>query len=293
MSPQKLRAISYKLTTVSHLSRTEWLCAWAILLAAFLLLGHEWSRLPDGKLHLNVWDVGQGDAILITTPGYQRILVDGGPDLSVLERLGDDLPFFDRRIDLLVLSHTDADHVRSFPEILQRYDVQRVLMTGVARDTSTYEAFLVKLNEVDVPVILADADHDLDLGNGVVLDVLWPDRRLYGEEVKEPNDASIVAQLRYGDHEVLLTGDISDNVETALLKQGYDLRSDILKVPHHGSRTSSSTGFLLAVEPKLAVISVGRDNTYGHPHPHVTARYASLGIPLRSTAEEGSIKVRF
>lgn len=275
------------------LSRREWITAWAVILAAFLLLHHEWSRLPDGKLHVNVLDVGQGDAILITTPSSQRILLDGGPDLSVLERLGEDLPFFDRRIDLLVLSHTDADHLRSFPEILDRYDVQRVLMTGVARDTSAYEAFLVAVDEAGVPVILADADHDLDLGEGVTIDVLWPDRRLYGEEVKEPNDASIVTQLRSGDREVLLTGDISSEVETELLKRGYDLRSDVLKVPHHGSRTSSSTGFLLAVQPQLAIVSVGAGNSYGHPHPHVVARYASLGIPLRSTAEEGSITLRF
>ncbi len=283
------------------LSRSQWFTAWSLLFASFFLWHHEWTRLPDGRLHVNVLDVGQGDAILITTPGYQRILVDGGPDLSVLERLGEKLSFFDRRIDLLVLSHTDSDHLRAFPEVLKRYDVQRVLLTGVARETSTYQAFLEALDNIDVPVVLADADHDLDLGGGLLLDVLWPSRRLYGENVKDPNDASIVAKLTYrsttggtrrsGDREVLLTGDISAKVETELLKQGYDLHSDILKIPHHGSRTSSSTGFLLAVDPELAVVSVGQDNTYGHPHPSVVARYASLGIPLRSTAEEGSIEL--
>lgn len=264
-----------------------WVSAYGILAAAFLLLSHEWGLLPTGNLRVAVLDVGQGDAILITTPGNQQVLIDGGPDLRVLEQLGDAMPFGDRHIELMMLSHTDADHVTGLVEVLRRYEVGKILMTGVARDTAIYNAFLDAARENGAQVIIADADHDLDLGAGVLLDILSPQESLFGREVKEPNNASIVAKLTWKDHEVLLTGDIEEWVEETMLKEGLDLRADILKVPHHGSKTSSSEAFLLAVDPDLALISVGRDNHYGHPRPEVLARYAALGIPVRRTDLEG------
>lgn len=270
-----------------------WLTAYVFLLVASLLLAHEWTRLPDGKLHIVLLDVGQGDAILITTPGYQRILIDGGPDLSVLERLGEELPFFNRRIDLLVLTHTDADHIRGFPDIIKRYAIAKVLMNGTAKNSSIYSAFLVALQESGAEVIVAESAHDFDLGEGVFLDLLWPTDSILGEDVKDPNNASIVAKLLWKDHSILLTGDIEEEVEEALLKNGTDLRADILKVPHHGSKTSSSTGFLLAVAPKYALMSVGEGNRFGHPHPRILARYEALGIPIRRTDEEGRVEVVF
>ena len=277
------------------------LSAYLLMVAAAFLLFHEWVRLPDGKLHVAVLDIGQGDGLLITTPGDQRILVDGGPDWSLLERLGEELPFFGKTIHLLILSHSDADHVTAFPEILRRYNVQKVLLTGIARDTAIYSAFLDAVSQSDTEVLLAEANGDIDLGEGVTLDILWPLQNMFGEEVKETNNTSIVAKLSWKDHptspdglrgaSVLLTGDIEEEVEEALLKEGIDLRSDILKVAHHGSRTSSSTGFLLAVAPELAVISVGRENTYGHPHPSVLGRFQALGIPVRRTDLEGTVEV--
>ncbi len=269
------------------------LFAYLLLAAAAFLLFHEWERLPDGNLRVAFLDIGQGDALLMTTPGNQRILIDGGPDFSLLEHLGEELPFFEKTIDLLILSHSDADHVAAFPEILRRYNVRKVLFTGIARDTAIYSAFLDAVRESGVDIILAEAGNDLDLGAGMMLDILWPLQSMFGEEPKETNNTSIVAKIVWKDHEVLLTGDIEKEVEEALLKAGMDLRSDILKVAHHGSRTSSSSGFLLAVAPGLAVISVGRENTYGHPHPSVLGRFEALRIPVRRTDREGTVEVVF
>lgn len=293
-----------------------WLSAYGLLIASFLLLGREWGLLPQGDLRVVLLDVGQGDAILVTTPGNQQLLIDGGPDLAVLERLGDAMPFGDRRIELVMLSHTDADHVTGLVEILKRYEVEKVLMTGVVRDTAIYNAFLDAVRESKAQVIIADAEHDLDLGQGVLLDILWPAPRspsltkmlslncpstevtaeggggpvagsLFGCSVREPNNASIVAKMVWKEHEVLFTGDIEREVEEQLLFSGMNLDADVLKVPHHGSKTSSSEAFLLAVDPELALISVGKDNHYGHPREEVLARYAALGIPVRRTDEEG------
>ncbi len=268
-----------------------WFFLYLCLVSCVLLLCHEWQRLPDQNLHLNVLDVGQGDSILITTPLNLRILVDGGPDLSLLERLGDELPFFDRRIDLLILTHSDSDHVTALPEVLRRYNVSRVLLSGTAPTASRYSAFLDAMAASGTEVIFADAEHDLDLGEGIVLDVLWPITSLLSEEMKKPNNASVVAKLTWNDHSLLLTGDIEKQVEQELLRHGTDLSADYLKVPHHGSKTSSSTGFLLAVDPDLALISVGRENTFGHPHPDVLSRYERLGIEVRRTDVEGGISL--
>lgn len=281
-----------------QLSMKFWVSAYGLLIASFLLIGREWGLLPQGDLRVVLLDVGQGDAILITTPGRQQVLVDGGPDLTVLERLGEEMPFFDRRIELMILSHTDADHVTGLIEVLRRYAVEKVLMTGVARETAIYQAFLDAVRESGAEVIIAEAKNDLDLGGGVILDVLWPEASLFGQEMKEPNNASIVVKLVWKEHDptspfglrgasVLFTGDIEEEVEEQLLIAGMNLDADVLKVPHHGSKTSSSEAFLLAIDPELALISVGKDNRYGHPHPAVLARYAALGIPVRRTDEEG------
>lgn len=268
-----------------------WFTAYGLLLFSFFLLFHEWSLLPDGKFHVQFFDVAQGDSTLITTTENQRILIDGGPDLSLLERLGETLPFFDRRIDLLVLTHPEADHITAFPEVLRRYDVSRVLFTGVNHKSSHADAFLHALDESDAEMMLADAFHDLDLGDDAVLDILWPRESMLGRTVKKQNNESIVMKLTWRDQSILFTGDIEEKTEDALLKAGTDLTADILKVAHHGSKTSSSTGFLLAVAPRLAIISVGRENTYGHPHPSVLARYDRIGIPVKRTDTDGTMDI--
>jgi competence protein ComEC len=275
------------------MSMKFWFLAYACLLSSFFLVYHEWSRIPDGRLHVTMFDVEQGDALLIETPGNQRILIDGGPNLSLLEKLGDELPYFKRQIDLLVLSHPDADHITSLAEVLRRYDVKKVLMTGVHKDMSRYSAFLDALDESDAEIIIADANYDIDLGAGAMLDILWPRENMFGKEVKDTNKTSIVSKLIWKDHEILLTGDIDKNSERELLIEGEVLTADILTVPHHGSKTSSSTGFLLAVNPELALISVGRNNRYSHPHREVVSRYEKLNIPIKRTDLEGKIELEF
>src|SRR3989338_11224984 len=140
-----------------------WLLSYTFLTASVFLLAHEWQRLPDDKLHIALLDIGQGDAILITTPNHQRILVDGGPDLSLLERLGEELSFFDRTIDLLILTHQDGDHITAFPALLDRYDIDRILLTGTANMNSRYEAFLDAADRSRADIIISQTDHNLHL----------------------------------------------------------------------------------------------------------------------------------
>lgn len=257
-----------------------------ILLAMLRQEMRAWNSPPT----LYVFDVGQGDGILLSSGGY-HIVIDSGPDGKILSVLGNAMPFFDRTIDLLVLSHPHMDHVQSFPEILRRYDVAAVLMTGVDYNNPRYEEFLTLLAEEGSRIIVVDPTTDLIVGPFMV-DVLWPPPDFFGIPMKNVNDNSTALRISvtHG-RSVLLTGDMEEKQERSMLHAGVDVSADILKVAHHGSRTSSSTGFLLAVHPSLAIVSVAKENSYGLPDEDVLARFAALGIPLRMTMEEGTIEI--
>lgn len=262
------------------------------------LLMREISLLPDGKLHVHVLDVGQGDALLLVTPSGAQVLIDGGPDLSLLSRLDTLMPFFDRTIELLVITHPDADHITALPEVLNRYTVKHVLMTGTDHTSGTYDALRSIIVEQAIPVIYPNPSVDISMGDGVVLDVVWPtvvetSHRNVSTTVSSNNNQSIVLRALYKNHSILFTGDIERTAEEMILRSGADIRSDTLKVAHHGSRTSSSTGFLLAVDPDLGLISVGRDNRFGHPHGVVIDRFAYFDIPIKTTADEGMMSLVF
>ena len=258
------------------------------LMAMVMVLVREIALLPDGKLHLHLLDVGQGDAALLVTPSGAQILIDGGPDLSTLSHLDALMPFLDRTIDLLVITHPDADHISALPDVLRRYDVAQVLMTGAEHSSGRYDALRAEIADSSIPVIHPDPAIDIVIGS-VVLDIVWPTPLYTGSS----NDQSIVLRVLYKEHSILLTGDIEEDAENAILASGANIESDILKVAHHGSRTSSSTGFLLAVDPDLGLISAGRDNRFGHPHEDVSSRFIHFSIPIKTTAREGVISMKF
>lgn len=261
---------------------------------ALLFLGiHELHRLPDGKLHVLFLDVGQGDCVFIRTPSGKQIVIDGGRDDLAIRRIGEQMPFFDRSIDLLILSHPDLDHIFAFPDILRRYSVDRILLTGVQHDLPLYREFLELIKAQKIPLWIADPAKDIDLGDGVTLDILWPRPGLLGKSVKKTNNTSIMLRVLYRSGSVLFTGDGEVSEEQDVLASGADLRADVLKVGHHGSKTSSSTGFLLAVAPKLAVISTAKKSLYGHPHKMILDRFRALGIAVRVTGWEGDIEIRY
>ncbi|MFH1670445.1 MAG: MBL fold metallo-hydrolase [Patescibacteria group bacterium] len=258
---------------------------------AVLLALHELILLPDGKLHVHFLDVGQGDSTFLITPSGKQVLVDGGPDMSTLEHLGKYMPFFDRSIDLLVLTHPHTDHLASFPEVAKRYEVKHILLAGTEAEVSRYLALLHEVKNQHIPVSIADPTEDIDLGDGVVLDVVWPEKSFRND--KNLNNSSVVIRALFADQSILLTGDIENEAEYALLDTGADIRSKVLKVAHHGSRTSSSQQFLLVVNPNQAIISVGEENSFGHPDPWTLERYSSLGIPTHETRKEGTVSMEF
>jgi competence protein ComEC len=263
----------------------------AAIIGIALLCVHEFRLLPDPHaVVVRFFNVGQGDSIFVTGPSGEQVLIDGGPDLTALEDLGDSMPFFDRSIDWLVLTHPHLDHVAAFPEILERYSVGHVLITAAAYDNGPYQEFLRLLKEKHIPIVIADPKHDLTFDDGLAFDVLWPPPMYFGQSVKSIHDTCIVMKMTYGTGSILLTGDAETKTEDILESEHVDLHSTILKVGHHGSNTSSSTGFLINVAPKIAVISVGKDNKYGLPKRTILSRLAHFHIPTITTMS-GTITV--
>ena len=243
---------------------------WALFptLAVAALMWIAALSLPDGRLHVTFADVGQGEAVLVTTPGGRHILVDGGPHrLHAVQLLGKRLPFWDRSIELVVLTHPHSDHVTGLTEVLRRYRVEHVLEREIDYHSLEYQAWRQAVADEGALVTRAQAGQLVAAGDGVFLQVVSPPEALLQGTESDVDNASVVVRLVYGDVSFLLTGDIFSEAEADLLARAAPIDSDVLKVPHHGSRSSSSETFLRGVTPAAAVISVGRGNPYGHPHP--------------------------
>jgi len=257
----------------------------------FLLIG---SIFVAEFQHLNLavyfFDVGQGDSILIYTPKGQTILIDGGVDNTVVYKLGKYLPFYNRNIDLIISTHPDSDHLAGLLEVINRYHVKNILFSGIEHNSYLNQLWLEKIKQSGANLIIANQPLVIPLNRNMALKILYPSQSLFGQTLKESNDASIVAKLDVGNTAFLFTGDApSKTVEKNLLTKGVDLQSDVLKVGHHGSKYSSGAPFLAAVKPKIAIISAGKDNKFGHPNPEVIARLNHLGATILSTINLGDI----
>jgi len=245
--------------------------------------------MSSSALELAFFDVGQGDAIFFQTPQGHQVLIDGGPDALVLSRLGEVMPFWDKTLDLVVLTHPDADHITGLVGVLLRYEVENVLWTGRRKDTKAFAAFKkALLKEGAREIIAREGQRIIFKGSDAVLEILYP---FEGTDVSKgvSNETSIIARLVKGKHRVLLTGDTTKKIEKKLVEQGTNLKADILKIAHHGSKTSSSDMFLKAVEAETAVISVAKDNRYGHPSEETLVNLAGYGIQVQRTDIRGTL----
>lgn len=266
---------------------------WYIVAVLFIATVFIWYAVftenHSNKLIVAFLDIGQGDSVFIQAPNGNQVLVDGGPNKSVLRELGKVMPFYDRSIDVVIATHPDKDHVGGLPSVLQKFKVGVLIEDGVFSNTSVYKALTKIYKKEDVRKIIARRGQRIILDKGIYIDILFPDRNTTGWET---NTASIVARLVYGDTSFLLTGDSPQKIEKYLVSlDGNRLSSNVLKLGHHGSRTSSSKIFLSTVKPQLAIISAGLNNRYGHPHKEVMDLLKELKIPSLITFNKGTIIV--
>jgi competence protein ComEC len=257
-----------------------------------LLLAITVAQRPDGQLHLTVLDIGQGDAILVEAPNGATMLIDGGPDPELtLRRIGANRPFFARRIDVLVVSHPHQDHVAGLVDVLDRHRIGALVHAGIPFENPANDRLLTDAAAGGIPVHLARAGDVIALDATTMVRVLYPSAADAAAPLPDGdiNNGSIVLELRHGSFSALLTGDAEAPVESALVARGLVATVDVLKVGHHGSHSSTTTDFLAAVSPMIAIISAGADNEYGHPASETLAALA--GIATYRTDLNGDVEV--
>ncbi|MBA2668925.1 MAG: DNA internalization-related competence protein ComEC/Rec2 [Gemmatimonadetes bacterium] len=264
--------------------------------AALLIAWPVFARGATGSLELHFLDVGQGDATAIRTPRGRWLLIDAGPS----ERGYDAgarrvLPFLRARgastLELLILTHPHLDHIGGAPAVIRGLRVRNVIEPGHAVGSATYLDLLHAIEETGTAWIAGRSGRSITV-DGVVLDLLWPDPETL-DGVTDANQISVVVRIRFGNFVALLTGDAGAEVEHILVvRHPGALRAQVLKAGHHGSSTSTSAGFLAAVEPELVIVSAARRNRYGHPSPSVVRRVEEAGIELARTDRDGTVSLR-
>jgi len=260
----------------------------SIILCIVLFIGIQ-SR--ENKTEVIFLDVGQGDSILIKTKYGQNILIDGGKDNKVLDRLGRNLSFFDKKLDIVIATHSDSDHIGGLVPVLERYDVDLFLDSGVIHDSVIYSALWDIIKQKQIPVHYISKRQIYDLGENMFIDILYPNIDFIGKDIDDNNLASIVAKFTDKEIDYMLTGDAPIEVEDELvLEFGNYLESEIFKTGHHGSKYSSGELFLDAVKPEVSVISVGRNNSFGHPTFRVLKNLENRAIKIFRTDEIGDIR---
>jgi beta-lactamase superfamily II metal-dependent hydrolase len=240
------------------------------------------------ELRVSFLDIGQGDAILIQTPSGKDMLIDGGASDVVLERLSNEMSYFDRDIDVVVATHPDADHVTGLIPVLTKYDVKKIITSPRDGDTGIFADLDRHINNEMTEVHVAHTGDVIDFGDGVSARILFPPRT-YDTRSGDTNDASVSMVLTYGEHTFLLTGDLPTLHEDELIRAGLPRNITVYKAGHHGSKYSSGEQLLTYIHPEYAVISAGKDNKYGHPNPEALERLQKYSKEILSTIDKGTI----
>ncbi len=259
--------------------------AWILIIILFLISLFVWGAVYElnrnKELEVIFFDIGQGDSIYIEMDRGRQVLIDGGPSSDILEKLSEEMPFYDRKIELVVLTHPDHDHLFGLIEVLKNYEVESILQTEALKDTQEFKKWEEEVEREGAKVLIAKKGQIISFKEAF-FKVLHPGEVLE----KNVNDNSVVLKLFHGSNTFLFTGDITEKIE----KELEDVDSDVLKVSHHGSKSSSCSEFLEKVSPSLAVISVG-ENSYGHPDKGVLARLEEFAIQVKRTDKDNDVGI--
>lgn len=260
------------------------------LLCAAVSVGVSAASTDNARdLEIDFFDIGQGDAIFIQTPAHQTILIDGGRDGLAAEKIATELPFGQRTIDLVIVTHPDLDHVGGIPAVLRRYRVGMLFMIDATRSLPVYQELIRLAEEQHIPIRHVTAGDMVRFSSDVTMDILAPEKG--ATATGDLNNSSIVGKLTYNTRSFLFTGDAEFESEDRMIGTHAPLAVDILKIGHHGSRYSSSERFLRAVHARAGVISAGARNTYGHPHPDVLRRMADQHMNAYRTDTQGTVEM--
>lgn len=267
----------------AHKRKIFWLAVLLFFSLALISFFAFYQNAKKPELAISFFDVGQGDAIFIESRDGTQILVDGGPPNRILPLLGEKMSYFDKYIDAVVLTHPHADHVSGLIEVLGKYDVGMIIESGVDYHTAEAKIFEELAKEKNIKTIIIDRQVDLNFYNNAVLKFIYPEESFFGKTLKNVHDSALVSELDFKGKKVLLMADVEKKLEQKLVAEGKMGDVDVLKTGHHGSKTSTNDFFLKTVKPEYAIISVGRQNRYGHPHPDVLSRLAAANAKIFRT----------
>jgi competence protein ComEC len=262
----------------------------AFLVAIFYLSKIYYQEKNDQDLLVSFIDSGQADAILIKTPYQQNIIIDFGSNKG-LKDLSERIPWWDKNIDLMIITHPHDDHILGMISILNKYKVENIMYTGVLHYSPAYLELLELIKYKNIPLIIPKENQIIEFGNNCSMKVIFPWESFKGKEVENINNSSIVNQLDCNNFKFLFAGDAEIEVESEILEKDIDIKSDVLKAGHHGSITSSQEEFLKKVNPQIAIIMVGEGNKFGHPSLRTIKRLEKLNIKSFRTDLHGTIDI--
>lgn len=262
-----------------------------ILIISTIIIWSNFYNIENNGLWVHFLDIGQGDSIIIRTVDNKIILVDGGPDNSVVNQLNKVIPYWFRNIDLVILTHPDLDHVGGLPEILNIYKIGKVLYTDLIHKNYAYQKFEENIKQWDIDILEYDDKSNFKVGCCTYLNLLSPTKDIIQNSDVSVNDKSIVFELIYDDINMFFGGDIGEDIENLLVDKGEVGKIDLLKVSHHGSMHSSPQKFIQRIKPEYAVISSKIDNKFGHPHQEVLDTLENNNVKILRTDISGTISV--
>lgn len=239
---------------------------------------------------INFIDVGQGDSTLIQTDNNHQIIIDGGPDNSIINQIRHIIPINDKNIELIILTHPHDDHLDGIMELMNYYHIHHIIYTDIDNNEDKYQYFKNQMKEKKISTTIANSQ--LIKIDNIEIKLLYPFQSISKQSFEDENESSIALKITSPRTSILITGDLSSKIEQKIMEKYYhDLNVDILKIGHHGSKTSTSNDFLIVTSPKSAIISCGQDNSFGHPAPETLDKLTQQDIEIHRTDLEGNISL--